>query len=109
MRRLAGVVVVGRVFVVGVAVGVAYLDDPAGHSAAIVMVVGQQHDHEQQHNGTGYADYKASVLHAAKIRIIRRIGCMESGKCALPEPGNRPIRVDCSVWSRENAHCPSRV
>ena len=72
LRRLAGVVVVGRVFVVGVAVGVAYLDDPAGRPAT-VMMVGQQHDHEQQHNGTSYPDYKASVLHAAKIAINRRI------------------------------------
>ena len=42
---------------------------PAG-SPATVMVVGKQHDHEQQRNGHDNAEYAFAVFHAAKIRIF---------------------------------------
>ena len=54
---------------VGVRIVGAQFECPAG-SPATVMVVGKQHDHEQQRNGHDNAEYAFAVFHAAKIRIF---------------------------------------
>lgn len=85
---------------------------PAG-SPATVMVVGKQHDHEQQRNGHDNAEYAFAVFHAAKISIIRQEPVTDPiylcRSLALPPPKHFPKRKSVFSISQIRLRKPQKL